>query len=154
MQHMVEVAAEGDLDVVDATLVGIARGGAEQLLDLLLVRVRQLAPAAVEELDAVVFRRVVRGGNDDAQVLAEERDRRSRQHAGEDGVPARRRDAGGEGALESRAGRSRVAADEDPAAAAAPERRRTTEPLDERRRQVLAVDTADAVGTEVPPRQG
>ena len=46
--------------------------------------VAELLAVAVEELDAVVLGRVVRGGDDDAEVEREQRDRRRRQHAGED----------------------------------------------------------------------
>ena len=40
----------------------------EERLDLLLLRVDELLPVAVEELDAVVLGRVVRRGDDDAEV--------------------------------------------------------------------------------------
>ena len=93
---VVAVAADRDLEVVDLAEVGVARRLAEQRLDLLLGLVRELLPVAVEQLDAVVLGRVVRGGDDGAEVEREQRDRRGRQHAREHRVPARRGDAGGE----------------------------------------------------------
>ena len=111
-----------------------------------------LLPVAVEELDAVVLGRVVRGRDDDAEVEREQRHRRGRQDAGEHGVAARGDDAARERLLELRAGAARVAADED-AAAAGPERRRLAEPLDELGGQVLADDAPDAVRAEVPAQE-
>ena len=132
VEHVVEVAVDRDLEVVDLPELGIARLGVEQRLDLLLLRVVELAPVAVEELDAVVLGRVVRRGDDDPEVEREQRDRRRRQDPCQHRVPARGRDAAGEGALELRPGAARVAADED-RTAADPERGRPAEPLDELR---------------------
>ena len=125
----------------------------EQRLDLLLGRVRELAAVSVEELDAVVLGRVVRGGDDGAEVEREQRDGRRRQDAREHGMAARRGDAGGEGALELAARRARVASDEH-RPAARPERRRAAEPLDELGGEILADDSPYAVGAEVASRQG
>ena len=125
----------------------------EQRLDLLLEGVGELVPVAVEELDAVVLRRVVRGGDHDAQVEREQGDRRRRQDSGENGVAACGNDTARERLLELRPGAARVAADED-AAAAGPERRSLAELLDELGGQVLAEDPPDSVGAEEPPHKG
>ena len=109
-----------------------------------------LWPSRVEELDAVVLGRVVRGRDDDAEVEREQRDGRRRQDAAEDAVAAGRDDAARERLLELDARGARVAADED-LRRARPERRRAAEPLDELGRQELAHDAADAIGAEVPP---
>ena len=101
LEHVLEVAVRSDLDAVDLAAAG--RRPVEQRLDLLLGGVGQLAAVAVEELDAVVLGRVVRGGDDRAEIEAEQRDRRSRQHAGEDGAPAGGGDAARERLLELRA---------------------------------------------------
>ena len=53
--------------------------------------VRELVALGVEELDPVVLRRVVRGGEHDAEILGEQRDGGCRQHTTENGDPARRR---------------------------------------------------------------
>ena len=150
LEHVLEVAVDRDLDAVDCAAAGRRR--VEQRLDLLLRLVGQLAPVAVEELDAVVLGRVVRRRDDDAEVEREERDRRCRKHSREDRVPAGGHDPAREGLLELGAGAARVAADED-APAAGPERRRLAELLDELGRQVLADDPTDAVGAEVPAQQ-
>ena len=92
LEDVLQVRVGGDLDVLDRPLVDAGRRG-EQLLDLLLGRVGQLVPLRVEELDAVVLGRVVRGGDDDAEVEREQRDRRRRQDAAEDAVAAGRDDA-------------------------------------------------------------
>ena len=121
----------------------------EQRLDLLLGGVGQLAAVLVEELDAVVLRRVVRCRDDDAEVEREQRHRRRRQHPGEHGVAARGDDAARERLLELGTRAAGVTADED-ATAAGPERRGLAEPLDELDGQILADDAPDAVGPEVP----
>ena len=128
LEHVLEVAVRRDLDAVDLAAAGSR--AVEQRLDLLLGGVGQLAPVAVEELDAVVLGRIVGCGDDRAEIEAEERDRRRRQHAREDGAPAGRGDAARERVLELGPAGARVAADEDPPAAA-PERRGPAEPLDE-----------------------
>src|SRR5205085_3835924 len=92
------------------------------------------------------------GGDDGAEVECEERDRGGRQHPGEDGIAARRDDAARERLLELGARAARVAPDED-AAALRPQRGGAAEPLDQLRSQLLADDTADPVGPEVPTGQ-
>ena len=148
VEDVVEVAVDGDLEVVDLAVLHVLRRRVEQRLDRLLVGVGELAPVLREELDAVVLGRVVGGGDDDAEVEREQRDRRRRQDAGEHRVTSRRGDAARERALELRPGGAGVAADED-CAAPGPERGRTAEPLDELRGQVLADDPAHTVGAEV-----
>ena len=151
LEHVLEVAVRGDLDAVDLAAAGSR--AVEERLDLLLGGVRQLAPVAVEELDAVVLRRIVGCGDDRGEVEAEERDRRRRQDTREDGTPAGRGDALRECVLELGPAGARVAAHEH-APAAAPGRRCPAQPLDEVERQRLADDAADAVGSEVLPRHG
>ena len=147
LEHVVEVAVGVDADAVDRPAAAFGR--VEQRLDLLLGRVGELAAVLVEELDAVVLRRVVRSRDDDAEVEREQRHGGRREHAGEHGVPAGGDDAARERLLELGAGAAGVTADED-AAAAGPERRRLAEPLDEVDGQILADDATDAVGAEVP----
>src|SRR5207248_7098281 len=81
-------------------------------LDLLLRCVGELVPLGVEELDAVVLRRVVRGGDDDAEVEREQRDSRCRKDTAEDCVAADGDDAARERLLELDTGCARVPADE------------------------------------------
>ena len=121
----------------------------EQGFDLLLLLVDEL-PARAEELDAVVLGRVVRRRDDDAELVGEERDRRGREHAAEDGDAAGRGDAARDRLLELGAGAARVASDQD-SPAAAPERRRLPDPLDELGRQVGADDATHPVCSEVAP---
>ena len=87
LEHVLEVAVDGDVDAVD--LAAARRGRVEQRLDLLLRRVGELAALAVEELDAVVLRRVVRRRDDDAEVEA--RAARPPASAGRRRAPRRRR---------------------------------------------------------------
>ena len=106
----------------------------EQRLDLLLRRVDELLTVAVEELDAVVLGRVVRRGDDDAEVEREQRDGGRRQHAGEHGVPARLHDAARERFLERLTRRARVPPEKDALVGVRPQRRRARafeEPRDE-----------------------
>ena len=84
----------------------------------------------VEELDPVVLGRVVRGGEDDAEILREQGNGGSRQHSPDDGDPAPGDDALDDSRFERRARAARVTADED-AAATRPDRGGTPEPLDE-----------------------
>ena len=151
LEDVLEVAVRGDLDAVDLATAG--GGAVEERLDLLLGAVRQLAAVPVEELDAVVLRWIVRGRDDRAEIEAEERDRRRRQHARKDGASTGRGDALRERILELRAAGPRVTSYED-ASPAAPERRRLAEALDEIDRERLADDAADAVRSEVLPRHG
>ena len=147
LDDVLEVAVRRDVDAVDLAAAGAL--GVEQRLDLLLGGVGQLAALRVEELDAVVLGRVVRGGDHDAEVEREQRDRRRRQHAREHGHARRRATTPRANASSSSTPEAaRVAADED-AAAAGPERGRAAEPLDELRGEVLSDDAPDAVGAEV-----
>ena len=61
-------------------LVGCGAAARHEGLDLVLDGVGQLEALAVEDLDAVVLRRIVRGGDDDAtiamQLAGEQGDRR------------------------------------------------------------------------------
>ena len=75
----------------------------------------RLPAVAVEELDAVVLGRVVGGRDDGSELLGEKRDRRGRQHAGEDGGAAGRGDALGKCFLERGARTASVSPDEDAA---------------------------------------
>ena len=147
---MLEVAVGGDADLVDVSATG--PGPVEKRLDLLLLLVGQLLPVAVEELDTVVLRRVVRGGDDAAEIECQQRDRRRREHSRDDGVSAGRRDPVCERRLELHAGGTRVAPDEDPSASG-PQRCGPAEPLDELSRQVLADNATDTVRAEVLSRQ-
>ena len=115
LEDVLEITVDGDADVID--LSSTRSGCIEQRLDLLLRDVAQLAAAAVEELDAVVLRRVVRGRDDDAEVEAEQRHRRCRDDSRKHRGTARRCNATRECLLELLAGGPRVAPDEDPAAA-------------------------------------
>ena len=153
LDDVLEVALRRDGDVVDSAPAIWRSVLAQERLDLLLGRVGQLAALAVEELDAVVLRRVVRSRDDGPEVEREQRDRGRRQHAGEDRVPARRDDTAAEGLLELLARGARVAADEDPAALR-PQRRRAAEPLHELERDVFADDSPHAVRSEIPSRHG
>ena len=126
IRRPVEVGAEVLDDVVDvarsrrlacSTDRAASRRRVEQRLDLLLAASVSLWPVAVEELHAVVLGRVVRCGDDDAEVVGEQRDGRRRQHAGEHGRTAGRDDPARERCLELGAGAARVAPDEDAAAA-------------------------------------
>src|SRR5205807_9661115 len=120
----------------------------EQRLDLLFLLVGELLTVAVEELDTVVLRRVVRRSDDAAEVQCQQRDRRRGQHAGDDGVAAGRCDPARKRRLELDAGRARIAPDED-TAAPGPQRCGAAEPFDELGRQVLADNATDAVRAEV-----
>jgi hypothetical protein len=116
-----------------------------------------LKPSPAEELDPVVGVRVVRGGDDDAEVepvAAISSGRRRREHAARAGLPARGGHAGGHRALEHLARLARVADDEDRGALAGS---RSVAAGPERERQLggqeLARDPADAVRAEERARQ-
>ncbi len=145
LDDMLQVAVLGDAHAVDRTAA--VRRSVEERLDLLLDEVRELVSVAVEELDAVVLRRVVRGGDHDAQVESEQGDGGRRQHAGENRVATCGNDTACERLLELRPRAAGVAADED-AAASGPECRRPSQLLDELDGQVLAEDTPDPVRAE------
>ena len=151
LEHVLEIAVDGDADVRDLAASRCRR--VEQRLDLLLRRIAQLASLVVEELDAVVLGRIVRRGDDHAEIEPEQRGRGRRDDACEDGRASRRRDTARERLFELLAGRPRVAADED-ATASGPERRRLAELLDELGGEELADDAADPVGAEVAARHG
>ena len=82
LDDVLEVAVGRDADAVDRSGL-FRRRRVEQRLDLLLGLVGQLAALGVEELDAVVLRRVVRRGDDRADVEGEQR------HRGVGSTPAR-----------------------------------------------------------------
>ncbi len=147
LEHVVDIALDHVLGVLDGT--ASRPRCADERFDLELVGVRQLVALAVEDLDPVVLGRIVRGRHDEAEVLREQRHRRSREHAREDGGAARIDDAPPKGRLEARAGRPRVAADEH-APASRPERRRTADLLDELLGERLVDDPPDAVRAEPP----
>ena len=113
----------------------------------------QLVALGVEELDAVVLGRVVRGGEDDAEILGEQRHGGRRQHAADDRDPACRDDPLHDRLLERRAGATGVTPDED-APTSCPGRRGASELLDEIERQRLADDAANAIGAEVSTSHG
>src|SRR5262249_13165860 len=148
LDDVVDVPRRGMLDVLDRA--SARPGRVHQRLDLELVGVDELVPLVVEDLDAVVLRRVVGRGDDEPEGLREERDgrggrapRRARGPAGLDD-PARER------LLELRARATGVPPDED-ATAARPEGYRSTDALDELGREGVADDAADAVGAEPAP---
>ncbi len=87
LDDVLEVAVGRDADAVDGTGL-LRRRRVQQRLDLLLGFIGQLAALGIEELDAVVLRRVVRRRDDGPDVEGEQRHGRRRQHAGEDGVAA------------------------------------------------------------------
>ena len=86
-------------------------------LNLVFHGVGQLEALAVEDLDAVVLRRVVRGRDDDAavavQLAHEQRDSGCRDDAGQKRCAAHRHDAGRHGRFQHVARKARVLADED-----------------------------------------
>ena len=85
LQDVLDVAIGGLLGHLDRASPD--EGRLEQGLDRLLVGVGELVPLGVEELDSVVLGRVVRGGEDDAEILREQGDGRCRQDATDDGCP-------------------------------------------------------------------
>ena len=104
----------------DADLA-VRRGGIDVgenfFFDLLFDRVGQLVALFVEDLDAVVLVRVVRGGDHDARIRAFEhgqvRDRRSRQHTERHHVAADGADARDQRTFEHIGRNARVLADGD-----------------------------------------
>jgi hypothetical protein len=143
----------------DAGAGGALPGLVEAPLDGVLDLVRQLVPAAREDLDPVVRHRVVRGGEHDAEVRGGARhqrgDGRRRQHAGVVDVHPGAGQPGDHGRGQELAGGARVAAD-DGARPVALERAALAEDVsrgdrDAHRqlgRQVAVRETADAVGAE------
>jgi hypothetical protein len=147
---VVHVAVRRDADAIDGPAVGAGRL-VEQRLDLLLGGVGELPPVGVEELDAVVLRRIVGRGDDRAEVECEQRYGRCREHPTEDGVAADRHDTFREGRLQSGAGLTGVAADED-TATVGPECGGAAEPFDELRVELVADDPTDPVRAEEAAR--
>ncbi len=151
--------------VVDAKRLADLRGrrpqrvdrvGEHQPFDLSLDLVGQLEALAVEELDAVVLKRVVRGGDHHARIgpqrAREEGDARGGQRPHEQHVDAHRADARGHGRLEHVAREPRVLADQDLVPvrrALAHVRERPAEPQRRLRGHRLDVrDAPHAVGAE------
>src|SRR5262249_48319565 len=127
-------------------------GRLEEGLDLHLLLVEQLS-AVVEELHAVVLGRVVRRGDDDAEVLGQERNRGSRQNTREHGRAVCRNDSPCHRLLELGSRTASIAADQN-APATCPEGRGLADPLDEVRRELCAHHAAHPIGPEVPPHGG
>ena len=149
LEHVLEITVDGDADMIDLAAAGCRR--VEQRLDLLLRRVVQLASVAIEELDAVVLGRVVRRGDDHAEVEPEQGNRGRRHDACQHRGASCRCDTPRERLLELFARGPRVAADED-AASPGPERRRLSQLLEQLGRHELAHDAANSIGSEVAPR--
>src|SRR5438874_1264095 len=124
-------------------------------LDLFLRYVGELLRAVVEELDAVVRRRVMRRADDrprdELTSFGEVREAGGRDVADKPHLHADRAQTRGERAFEHPPASSSVPADDD-RVAAAPEDvpRRATEPERELRREVEIRHTANAIGTEQP----
>ena len=76
LDHVLEIAVGGDVDAVDRAAARL--WSVEQRLDLVLRAVGELVAVGVEELDAVVLGRVVRGRDHDAEIEREERHGRGR----------------------------------------------------------------------------
>ena len=93
LDDVLEVAVGRHADVVDRARASRPASASRSASISSSEASRQLAALGVEELDPVVLRRVVRGGDHGAEVEREQRDGGGRQHAGEDRVPARRCDA-------------------------------------------------------------
>ncbi len=109
--HVSEIALRRVLEPLDrASVVGRR---VQQRLDGLLVLVRELAPVSVEELHAVVLRRVVGRRDDGAQVFREQGHCRRGQHSGEDGGATGGDDAARERGLELGPGPTGIPSDED-----------------------------------------
>ncbi len=141
----------------------LARVGVDQLLDLALGLVGELVAVGIEQLDAVVVERVVRGRDHHAEIGAQRarqhgdggrRHRAEQEHVHADGGEARHQRR-----LEHVAGQARVLADHDAVAvrcrvwkilpAAMPTLQR-----DLRRHRRLVGEPANAVGTEIAARHG
>ena len=134
----------------------------ERLLDRRLGLVGELEAVAAEELDAVVAVRVVRGGDDDAEVepVAADQQRRAggREHAAEQRLAAGGGDPGRDGGLEHLARLAGVADDEHPRGRAGRALDagggRAGERQGEIRGEELARDAADPVRAEQTAGQG
>ena len=127
------------------------------ILDGFLELVRELLAFGIEELDAVVVVRVVRGADDDAEIGAEfllrYRDCRCRQRPGEQHVDAGCDEARFERGLEHVARHARVLADQDGAALRREHARGCArKPQSEVDGHRLGADSApNAVGAEIAP---
>ncbi len=122
-------------------------------LDLILRRVRQFQAAVIEELDPVVWRRVVRGADDAARdevpAPREVRETGRGDMADETDFHPDRAQSRGESALEHAATSPRVASDDDAVPRSTQDiARRPAQPQRELRREVLVRDTANAIGPE------
>ena len=156
-----QVVLERAVQAPDGADVGRARRRlVERALDLELGVVGELEAVAAEELDAVVAVRVVRGGDDDAEVepVAADQQRRAgrRQHAAEQRLAAGGGDPGGHGGLEHLARLARVADDEHARGARGEAARAVAARASDERElggEELARDAADAVGAEQPAGQ-
>ena len=146
-----EVVLLRALEPLDRASAG--SGSVEEGLDRLVVLVRELLASRPEDLHPVVLRRVVRGGDDDAEILGKQGDGGRREHARDQSRTACGRDASRDRLLELRPGRACVATNEN-ATPAGPERGGLTDLLDQLGCEVFARDPADAVGSEVTPRHG
>src|SRR3990172_4777534 len=148
-------------DEADAAL-GRSRQGViagHELLDARLDRVRELEAALVEELDAVVRGRLVRGadhGSGDEPLGACQVGEAGGGHVpDEPHLHADRAEAGGEGALQHPAGAARVAPDDDTVALPAEDvARGAAQAEGELRREVAVRDPADPVSSEQARHQG
>ena len=83
VEDMFEIAVHRDRHFVDLTAAGRIR--LESRFDLFLLRVGELASVVIEELDAVVFRWIVRSGDHGTEIEREEGHGRRRQHSSEHG---------------------------------------------------------------------
>ena len=126
--------------------------GVEERLDLDLVRIGQLVALAVEDLDPVVLGRVVRGRDDEPEILREKRDGGCREHAREHGGTACLDDPAGQRSFEARAGIAGVTTHEHAAAATGPQRRGASQTLHELLGQGLADDATNPVRAEMTTR--
>jgi len=90
----------------------------EGVLDSLLLGERELPPLAIEELDSVILRLVVRGGDHRSQVgvfiLNQEGDGRGRDHPSEEDIGSTGGEPGCERSFEHRPASSRVPPDDYP----------------------------------------
>ena len=123
--------------------------------DPVLDVVRQLLRAVVEELDAVVGRRVVRradhGARDERIGLGEVREPGGRNVPDQAHLHADRAQPGRERALEHAPAAARVASDDHRVARPAEDMAgRPTQPKRELRREVEIRDASDAIGAEQP----
>ena len=127
----------------------VLQGGLDRKLGV----VGELVAVAAEELDAVVLVGVVRGRQHDGEVervaVQQQRRGRRRQHAAEQRVAARGRDARGHRRLQHLAGLARVAQEEHTRALGGQLRGRgARQPERQLRAHLLARDSSDAIRPE------